>query len=82
MQTFTMTQLAHETGMVADAVDREAAMITRHGRPRYVMLRADDYERLFKRLQDPRRVLRADETPEDIVSLLADDLASLDDATR
>ena len=76
MKTFTMTQLAQETGMVADAVDKEAATITRRGRPRYVILSYDEFERMKGggRGKDPRRVLRTDETPDDIRSLLSDEI--------
>ncbi len=76
MKTFTMTQLAQETGMVADAVDKEAATITRRGRPRYVMVSYDEFARMSgDRGSDPRLVLRTDETPDDIRSLLSEEIA-------
>lgn len=76
MKTFTMTQLAQETGMVADAVDLEAATITRRGRPRYVMIRYEEFERLNnRRAKDPRRAIRTADTPDDIRKLLAAEIA-------
>lgn len=75
MKTFTMTQLAQETGMVADAVDTEVATITRRGRPRYVMMRYEEFEKMCgERHADPRRALQADETPDDLRALLAEEI--------
>lgn len=77
MKTFTMTQLAQETGLVADAVDTDVATITRRGRPRYVMMRYDEFERLSgQRGSDPRRSLRTGETTDDIRELLTEEIAA------
>lgn len=74
---FTMSDLAHRTGTVADAADRRPVRITRHGRPRYVMLRSEDYDRLLARTRDPRRVIVTGETPDDIAEIFAEELNTL-----
>lgn len=73
---FTMSDLAHKTGTVADAADRRPVRITRHGRPRYVMLRSEDFDRLVARSRDPRRVIVTDETPDEIAEIFAEELAT------
>lgn len=78
MLTFTMSALAHETGKVADAADREAVKLTRHGRDRYVLLRIEEYDRMKERATDPRRAFLTAEMPDDLYDLLADDIAKLE----
>jgi prevent-host-death family protein len=72
---FTMSDLVHRTGTVADAADRQPVMITRHGRPRYVLVRAEDFARLNDRSRDPRRVILTEQTPDDLLEIFADDMA-------
>lgn len=77
---FTMSDLAHRTGTVADAADHAPVRITRHGRPRYVLVRAEEFDRLTRQARDPRRVLRTSETPQDIADIFAQDIAAALDA--
>jgi hypothetical protein len=72
-----MTSLAHETGEVIDAADRFPGALPRHGRLRYIVLRIAEFDRLTARGIDPRRSLTTDRTPDDILALLANDLATL-----
>lgn len=72
---FTMSDLVHRTGKVADAADRRPVRITRHGRPRYVLLRSEDFDRLNDRSHDPRRVVMTGETPDDLLEIFAEDMA-------
>lgn len=63
-------------GRVGEALDqslRQPVLITKHGRPRNVILSYDEYERLSAR--DRRAVLAADLTDEDVAALEAADLA-------
>ena len=72
---FTMSDLVHRTGTVADAADRHPVRITRHGRPRYVLVRAADFDRMNERSRDPRRVIETAQTPDDLLEIFADDMA-------
>lgn len=62
---------------VGEALDRslsQPVLITRHGRPRNVVLSYDEYERLRAR---ERRAVRADElTDEDVAAIEASEMAS------
>lgn len=73
---FTMSDLVHRTGTVADAADRQPVRITRHGRPRYVLVRAADFDRLNERARDPRRVVQTADTPDDLLEIFAEDMAA------
>ncbi|KST61178.1 hypothetical protein AO398_00365 [Methylobacterium sp. GXS13] len=72
---FTMSDLVHRTGKVADAADRRPVRITRHGRPRFVLVRSEDFDRLSDRSRDPRRVVMTAETPDDLLEIFAEDMA-------
>jgi len=61
---------------VGEALDRslsQPVLITKHGRPRNVVLSYDEYERLSAR--DRRAVKAADLTDEDIAALEASEMA-------
>ncbi len=61
---------------VGEALDRslsQPVLITKHGRPRNVVLSYDEYERLSAR--DRRAVEAADLTDEDIAALEASEMA-------
>jgi prevent-host-death family protein len=61
---------------VGEALDRslsQPALITKHGRPRNVVLSYDEYERLSAR--DRRAVRAQDLTDEDIAALEASEMA-------
>jgi prevent-host-death family protein len=62
---------------VGEALDRslsQPVLITRHGRPRNVVLSYDEYERL--RARDRRAVRAEDLTDEDIAALEASEMGS------
>jgi antitoxin Phd len=57
MKDYTATELANKTGDVLMAAARETVEITRHGKPRFVILSYDRFEKLMKQ-GDPRRAVR------------------------
>jgi prevent-host-death family protein len=46
MKQFSSTELANATGDVLAAAAQAPVLIARHGKPRFVMLSAEQYERL------------------------------------
>ena len=57
MKDYTATELANNTGDVLMAAASETVEITRHGKPRFVILSHERYERMIAR-GDTRRVVR------------------------
>ncbi len=57
MREYSATDLANKTGDVLSAAAQDAVEITRHGKPRYVLMSHDRYDRLL-RGNDPRRAVR------------------------
>jgi antitoxin Phd len=74
MKDYTATELANKTGDVLMAAARETVEITRHGKPRFVILSHEKYERLMSR-GDTRRAVRVTDMKDDERSEL---LAALD----
>ncbi len=64
MREYSATDLANKTGDVLSAAASEAVEITRHGKPRYVLMSHDRYERLMSR-GDTRRVVDVNNMDED-----------------
>jgi antitoxin Phd len=60
MKDYTATELANKTGDVLMAAASETVEITRHGKPRFVILSYDRYERMLKQ-GDPRRAVRVED---------------------
>jgi prevent-host-death family protein len=54
---------------VTDAATRAPVAITQHCKPRYVLMSAEDFEKLAVRARDPRRVFGPGETPDDVASM-------------
>jgi prevent-host-death family protein len=76
MRTFTTGDLNKQVGEVTDAAGKAPVTLTRHGKPRYVMMSVEHYAQI-KASADPRRVYGAGETPEPIAKLFAEELARL-----
>ncbi len=57
MREYTATDLANNTGDVLSAAAQETIEITRHGKPRFVIMSHERFERLVSR-GDPRRAIR------------------------
>ena len=74
MREYSATELANNTGDVLSAAAQEAVEITRHGKPRFVLMSHERYDRLLTR-GDPRRAVRVADIDEQERSDL---LAALD----
>ena len=68
MRTFTTNDLNKQVGDVTDAAGKGPVLITRHRKPRYVLMSVEHYESLRKR-PDPRRAFGAGESPPDIAAM-------------
>lgn len=76
MRAFTTNDLNKQVGEVTDAATKSPIVITRHRKPRFVMMSYDHYQRI-KNEADPRRVYGAGETPDDIAELFAGEIDRL-----
>jgi len=75
---FSLTDLSNRSGEVVEAAFRGPVEITRRGKRKFVLLTAEDYDRLVS-AADTRRAFHADEAPEEVVALM---LAALEDDDR
>ncbi|MCO5067058.1 MAG: type II toxin-antitoxin system prevent-host-death family antitoxin [Rhizobiaceae bacterium] len=76
MRSFTLTELANKCGEVVAAAYTGPVDITRHGKRRFVIMTAEQYDELRPH-DDPRRVYLAGETPPDIADLFAEQFDAL-----
>ena len=76
MRAFTTNDLNKQVGEVTDAATKAPIVITRHRKPRFVMMSYEHYESI-KATSDPRRVYGAGETPEDIAAVFGKELERL-----
>ena len=77
MDTFSTVELLRDLKTVTHAAARAPVAITQHRRARFVLMAVEDYDRLSAQAADPRRVLRTEDTPDDIRALLAPALDAL-----
>jgi len=76
VRAFSTNDLNKQVGEVTDAAAKAPVLITRHSKPRFVMMSLEHYERL-RQSADPRRVYGPGETPEPIRSMFADEIDRL-----
>ena len=76
MKAFPATDLKQNTGDVLDAANREPVAITRHNKPRYVLMSLDAYNARFA--GNPRRAIAVDEMPDDHLRMIEKAAADLD----
>jgi prevent-host-death family protein len=76
MKTFPATDLKQNTGDVLDAANREPIAITRHNKPRYVLMSIDAYNARFP--NDPRQAIAVEDMPEDHLRMIEKALAEID----
>jgi prevent-host-death family protein len=76
MRSFTTNDLNKQVGEVTDAATKAPVMITRHRKPRFVMMSYELYQRI-KETVDPRQVYGAGETPKDVAALFGGELDRL-----
>ncbi|KXF78099.1 prevent-host-death protein [Paramesorhizobium deserti] len=70
MRHFTTGDLNKQVGDVTDAASREPVVLTKHGKPRFVLMSYEHYERM-RTGGDPRRAYLASEMPEEHKELVA-----------
>jgi len=73
MRSFTTNDLNKQVGEVTDAATKAPVMITRHRKPRFVMMSYELYQRI-KETIDPRRAYGVGETPQNITVLFGEEL--------
>ncbi len=76
MKAFPATDLKQNTGDVLDAANREPVTITRHNKPRYVLMSVDAYKARFP--NNPRQAIAVDEMPDDHLRMIEKAAAELD----
>jgi antitoxin Phd len=72
---FSLTDLSNRSGEVVEAAFRGPVEITRRGKRKFVLLTAEEYDRLVN-AADTRRAFYADDAPAEIVAMM---LAALED---
>jgi len=70
MRQFTTGDLNKQVGDVTDAASREPVVLTKHRKPRFVLMSYEHYERM-RSGRDPRRVYHAADMPEEHQKLFA-----------
>jgi antitoxin Phd len=78
MKQFSSTELANRTGDVLAAAAEAPIAIARHGKPRFVMLSTEQYERLRSRDETRRAFHVSDLTDAEAAKLIADLQDSID----
>ena|SRR5947209_1147045 len=76
MRAFTTNDLNKQVGEVTDAATKSPVLITRHRKPRFVMMSYEHYQRI-RGEADPRRAYAAGETPEAVAELFRGELDRL-----
>lgn len=69
MAHFSLTDLSNRSGEVVEAAFRGPVEITRHGKRKFMLLTAEDYDRLV-RAADTRRAFHADDAPEPVAAVM------------
>ena len=75
MANFSLTDLANRCEEVVEAAFRGPVEITRRGKRKFVLLTAEEYDRLVS-AADGRRAFHADDAPEEVAAMM---LAALED---
>ena len=75
MGRFSLTDLSNRSGEVVEAAFRGPVEITRRGKRKFVLLTAEDYDRLAS-AADTRRAFHADDAPQEVAAMM---LAALED---
>ena len=78
---FSLTDLSNRSGEVVEAAFRGPVEITRRGKRKFVLLTAEDYDRLVG-AADTRRAFHADDAPEEVAAMMLAALAKDDDGER
>ena len=76
MREFTTGDLNKQVGDVTDAASREPVLLTKHRKPRFVLMSYEHYERL-RTGGDPRKVYRASDMPDEHTELFSEQIDRL-----
>lgn len=74
MKSFTSSDLKQHVGDVLSAAAVHPVAITKHDKPRFILMSVEEYERRHPSL-DPRKVFAVEETPDEVHDVL---MAALD----
>jgi antitoxin Phd len=66
---FSLTDLSNRSGEVVEAAFRGPVEITRRGKRKFMLLTAEDYDRLVT-AADTRRAFHADDAPEGVAAMM------------
>jgi antitoxin Phd len=66
---FSLTDLSNRSGEVVEAAFRGPVEITRRGKRKFMLLTAEDYDRLVS-AADTRRAFHADNAPEEVAAMM------------
>jgi prevent-host-death family protein len=70
MREFSFGQLSRKSSEVTAVADREPVALSRHRKPRYVLMSYDDFKAMTAQLADRRRAYAAENTPENVTEWL------------
>ncbi len=76
MRQFTTGDLNKQVGDVTDAASREPVMLTKHRKPRFVLMSYEHYERM-RTGRDSRRAYRVSDMPKEHEDLFAAEIDRL-----
>ncbi|MEN0117826.1 MAG: type II toxin-antitoxin system Phd/YefM family antitoxin [Agrobacterium cavarae] len=76
MKQFTTGDLNKQIGDITDAASREPVVLTRHKKPRFVLMSYEHYERM-RSAGDPRRAYAVSEMPAEQAALFDEALDRL-----
>lgn len=77
MREFSTVELVTKLDFVKIAAAKAPIGITQHRKRKFVMMAAEDYERL-RGAQNPHRAFLAEETPDFVFEILRDEFAAID----
>jgi PHD/YefM family antitoxin component YafN of YafNO toxin-antitoxin module len=80
MRSFSTVDVLRDFKSVSHAAAREPVAITQHRKVRFVMMAVEDFEQLSAARSDPRRVIRADQTPPELAEIFAPALDAMIEA--
>ncbi len=80
MRSFPSTNLKQTLGDVLDAASQEPIAITKHRKPRFVLMSIHDYEQRFRK--DERRAFAAVDMPAEHLAMLEASRAGIGDNAK
>lgn len=75
MRSFPSSDLKQMLGDVLNAASREPIAITKHKKPRYVLMSMEEYEQRIR--PDERQAITAQDMPADHLAMLEEALSSI-----